>query len=66
MLKPKKHLAGNKKYYTFASVKQKQNVLQAFFDLFTYDTKGHMTKLQRCACNQVQTYFLIWVRFYVG
>ena len=38
MLNPKKHLAGNKKPYTFASVKQKQNVLQAFFDLFTYDT----------------------------
>ena len=40
MLKPKKHLRGNKKHYTFANVKQKQNVLQAIFDLLTYDAKS--------------------------
>lgn len=40
MLKPKKHLRGNKKRYTFATVKQKQNVLQAIFDLLTYDAKS--------------------------
>ena len=46
MLKPKKHLGGNKKSYTFATVNEKQTSLQAFFDLLTYDTEGGIDCLQ--------------------
>lgn len=53
MLKPKKHLRGNKKRYTFANVKQKQNVLLAIFDLLTYDTEGGIDCLQCYTCNRV-------------
>ena len=33
--------------------------------LLTYNTEGKITTLQCCACNRVQAYFLVWVRFYV-
>ena len=65
MLKQKNHLVGNKKHYSFANVKQKQNVLQAFFAYLHTIRREKQTALQCCACNRVQAYFLVWVRFYV-